>query len=188
MTDRLAGVSKAEMPAAGQVAYFVDLHLDTVRVVERNTRKEDIWWYRAEGKTRPMYVLAASPKRERGKRWFTVLSITTKGLDEKERLRDSHIHIGECICPDQDSYVDLRPQRLPENMLSRRAGESPIVSPCDRLGFDSATRIIAFALTRRVGAGPHLAVEPSQSGSPPAAAPGRRSAASPDQSLLGTRR
>ena len=132
-----------ELPNVGQVAYFVDLHLDTVREDNPHPHCQGTWVYYAEGMPRPMYVLAAPKKSERGRRWFVVLPITTKGPDERGATRRNLLHIGECIDPGKDSFLRLEPKRMPENMLHPMNGRSPVCGPCDERGFQNVVKLVA---------------------------------------------
>ena len=131
-----------QLPKPGEAAYFVHLHLDTVCEDGPHPYSSDLRLYRAEGKPRPMLVLTASVGRQRSRRWFLVVPITTKGLDEQGRLRDNHKVIGPCLDPGKDSYVKLTLLHLPENMLHAAAGRSPVVKPCDPFALQNVTKIV----------------------------------------------
>ena len=148
MSRRLATNSGRDLPSAGQVAYFVHLHLDTAQDLGEHPIHNDERVYRVNGKARPMLVLAEL-KPERGRRWFHVLRITSKGLDEKGNPKEGHQRIGKCIAPEVDSCVVLELQRLPDNLLHPIDGGSAVVVPCDQFGFDQALKIIHYKFFQR---------------------------------------
>ena len=131
-----------ELPEGLQVAYFVDLHLDTVEGTGPHPHCEGTWTYRSEGKPRPMFVLAAVKRRRRGRRWFTVLPITTKGRDENGEVLPNMMSIGDCIENGKASFLRLEPKCIPENMLHRTESRSPICKPCDELGFRNVITLV----------------------------------------------
>ncbi len=131
------------IPKKGEVAWFDDLDLDTVRD-QRPSRKTDIYNYTVEGKPRRMYVLAVNWKR--GKRRFRVVPITSKGKDEKGQLRDDRISIGRCITEEKDSFFRLPPEEHSEKLICRRDGRSPVVEPCNRLAFQCAIKVLEARL------------------------------------------
>ena len=140
-----------ELPDGFQVAYFVDLHLDTVEGTGPHPHCEGTWTYRSEGKPRPMFVLAAPKQRRRGRRWFTVLPITTKGPDEHNAVGPALLRIGDCIAEGKHSFLRLEPKRMPENMLHRVENRSPICKPCDELGFRNVITLVRdWAMKRTI--------------------------------------
>jgi hypothetical protein len=134
-------------PGERDIAYFVDLHLDTVAILQAD-RKEKHWIYTVVGKPRPMVVMRRLPGRERGRVWFRVLRITSKGLDEQGRLLPDMQRIGRCIDPDRESFVKLEALKLPENMLSAMDGSSSVHQPCDPLSFGNAVKVLQFKMLR----------------------------------------
>lgn len=147
MGRRIAIVSQRETPTAGQVAHFVHLHLDTARDIGDHPVHRNERVYHVDGKARPMLVLAELT-RERGKRWFKVLRITSKGLDANGNPKVAHQFIGDCIGPEIGSFVVLEVQRLPDNLLHAMDGRSAIVAPCHQLAFDQAWKIIQHKFLR----------------------------------------
>ena len=147
MGKHTAMTSQRETPKAGQVAYFVHLHLDTARDIGDHPVHQNERVYHVDGKARPMLVLAEL-KRERGRRWFKVLRITSKGLDAHGNPKIGHQLIGDCIGPEIGSFVVLELQRLPDNLLHAMNGRSAIVAPCHQFAFDQAWKIIQHKFLR----------------------------------------
>lgn len=131
-------ISNSDFPQDGAVAYFVDLHLDTVEMAEEHAHKERHFVFSVEGKIRRMLVLQRLSRLCRGRSWFLVLPITSKGLDERGKLKPNYKPIGKCLEPDVESYVELRPVQLPDNMLSRSGGQSAVFHPCNPLFIQNA--------------------------------------------------
>lgn len=138
----------SDVPSAGEVAYFVHLHLNTVRDVGMHVHKEKVRMYHVEGKPRPMLVLMQLTEPEYGERIFIVLPITTKPKDGKDRLRTDLLRIGDCIDKDRNSFISLRPQRLPGNLLSNRGDKSPIKEIADSIGVRCVFNIVMDRLQR----------------------------------------
>lgn len=82
------------LPNEGEAAYFVHLHLTTVRPKGPHPHRHGEWVYEANGKPRPMLVIRALPKRDRGARWFLALPITSKARPERDNMLES---IGTCL-------------------------------------------------------------------------------------------
>jgi len=137
------------LPDGGQLAYFVKLHLDTARRRERAC-KDGEWQYIVEGKPRPWLVLTRLPSKKpsRGRRWFLALPITSKGLDENGDVKEGFQPMNKCIDGDRESFVELKPQDLPENLLHAKDGQSAVGTPCNPLEFGNVVRI---ALHRCLG-------------------------------------
>ncbi len=148
MSKDTGGIECAPLPSEGDVAYFVHLHLDTAAVKGAHPRQTATWVYHVEGKPRPMLVLTCLKQCDRGRRWFLVLPITTKGYDGKGRRRSDVEPIGRCIDPDRDSFVRVEPCRLPENLLFCGNGGSAIVRSCDPLGVGNALKILEHKLRK----------------------------------------
>src|SRR6478609_6653752 len=123
------------------VVYFVHLHLDTARRLNESARHENEKVYRVEGKPRPMLVMSRLQKR-RGRDWFRVLPITSKGKDKTGKLLPDIEYIGDCLNVGRESYVKLDPRDLPENMLSVEDGKSLVVTPCDHFAFANAIKVL----------------------------------------------
>ncbi len=133
----------SQLPKEMDIAYFVHLHLDTTEPSSDRSHKQDHFVYCVEGKPRPMLVLRVLPDH-RGRRWFRVLPITSKGKDANERLKNGVFFVGKLPGNERDSYItadDLR--KLPENMVHRAKDRSPIIHSMDRLEFDNVVRIAA---------------------------------------------
>jgi len=135
-------MSDLELPKGCEVAYFVELHLGTVIPNGQRPSPDGTRIYLSEGKPRPMFVLAAPEKREWGRRWFAVLPITTKGHDERGKVRSKMLLIGDCIVAGKESFLRLEPKRLPENMLHAPDNRSPICIPCDQLAFRNVIKLV----------------------------------------------
>ena len=99
-------------PSEREVRYVVKLHLDTARFVRRHERIADQTVYEVEGKIRPALIVREIA-RERGRRRFLVLCLTTKGLDEQNVTKPECIPVGKLIDSDVDSFVELRLQCMP---------------------------------------------------------------------------
>lgn len=126
-----------QLPKEMDIAYFVHLHLNTIELSSAQSHREGHSFYRVEGKPRPMLVLNVLPD-QRGCRWFRVLPITSKGKDANERLKQSLFSIGKLPGFKCDSYIasdDAR--KLPENMVHRASGRSPIIHTMDRMVFNN---------------------------------------------------
>ena len=129
-------------PDERDVVYFVHLHLDTVVKQDEKHPKEDHWFYRVEGKARPMLVVRVEGS-ERGQRWFRVVPITSKGFKEDGGVKPNHVPIGKLSGYECNSFAVVgNPQRLPEKMLDCSKGQCRIVDTIDPLGFDNLLKII----------------------------------------------
>ena len=134
------------IPAERDVAEFMKLHLDTAEQRGEHPYNTNEYVYSVDGKPRPMLVIRVFPKRERERRWFLVLPITKKGCDAKGNRRTEFVAIGKLSESGPDSYVEMAPQKLPENLLHRRHGRTRIESPCDRIAFDGAVKQLIILL------------------------------------------
>lgn len=153
MSSRSIATTGRKAPAAGEVAYFVHLHLDTACRHADHPHKSDQGIYQVDGKPRPMLVLHEYSSVKRKRRWFLVLPITSKGRDAKDRPRTDVEPIGDCINENRESFVEMSPEQLPENMLYVRSGHHPVVAPCNPLAFANAVKVLERkVLQRRVGA------------------------------------
>jgi len=123
------------------VVYFVDLHLDTLSLRGPHAHKAKHWCYAVDGKPRPMLILAMA-SRERGRQWFRVLPITSKGRAENGSVKEGMISIGAVLDGERESFVRLEPRLLPENLIHCGDFSSAVVEPRDRLGFQAAIRVI----------------------------------------------
>ena len=106
------------LPSAGDVAYFVKLHLDTVRFVKHSDERKKIGLYEVEGKARPMLVCEVVAGNS-GRCSFRVFPMTSIGVDGEGRPQQYRIPVGRLGFETTNSYVvadDIH--RLPENMLS----------------------------------------------------------------------
>lgn len=140
---------KHELPEAGQVARFVHLHLDTVRMEKCHTLKEEHASYTVEGKVRPMIVLRACP-RERGRSWFLVAPLTTKGLDEDGSIKPTCLAVGSCVDPEKESFVKKNEvTRLPDNMLEE-GGDTMGFMRCDQIVFINVIKILQATAMGRI--------------------------------------
>lgn len=115
-----------ELPREGDVAYFIKLHLDTVRR-EGPAEKPDESMYSVRGKSRPMFVVRCDTVD--GRHLFQVFPLRRSGSRETVR-------IGCLIDPNRQSFVETRPLWLPANM----AGS--ITKRCDRIAFNSIVSIL----------------------------------------------
>ena len=131
------------------VAYFVALHLDTVCEFEPHPVRTGERVYKVDGKPRPMLVLQRRPEKRRGRRWFFVLPITSKGLNEKGELLPGMERIGNCLDPTRDSFVELRLRELPENMIHLSNGSPVVKTACDPLAFANALKVLQHRLMSR---------------------------------------
>ena len=133
----------SSIPKEGDVAYFVKLHLDTLQMTGTHPSRPDHWLYSLEGKSRPMLVIRLLPERVRGRRWFRVLPITSKGSDGNGKQKNGVEPIGNCLDPAVLSFVELEPQVLPENMICRKSdGQLDRVTPCDPSSFANAVKVL----------------------------------------------
>ena len=136
MSDRVAPTPVPALPRAGQVAYFVHLHLDTARDDGAHPVLHNERVYRVDGKARPMLVLTEL-KPERGRRWLLAVPITSKGIDAKGNLKPDHIRMDRCLSADMESFAMLPPQRLPDNLLCGTA-----MRAADPFAFQNAVKVI----------------------------------------------
>lgn len=136
------------LPVGGQVAYFVQLHLETAQEREKHPHLQRVRVYSVDGKARPMLVLTQLSKPARGRRWFLVLPITSKGQDARGRTRTDVQRIGNCLDPERPSFVKLEPVRLPDNLLSSGCGQTPVVQPCDPQAFGNAVKVLMHCVLR----------------------------------------
>jgi hypothetical protein len=148
MADESAAIAEKDLPREGEAAYFVHLHLDTAKQGTMRPLTPDVYLYQVEGKPRPMLVIRQLPGRERGRRWFLTLPITSKGRREDGSVLSNVQPIGNCIDVDKQSYVKLEVHRLPENLLNRKDGGQLVVKPCDPMGFRNAVRIVSHKMLR----------------------------------------
>ena len=142
MTDPAGNVDPRHMPCAGDVAYFVKLHLDTAVKKGPHAHREDHRVYEVEGKPRPMLVMQLLTKRCRGRRQFLVLPITSQGHDEKGTRRSDVKPIGRCIDDEHDSFVEMERWLLPENLLHAPDGKSPMKKPCEPFAVQNVQKIM----------------------------------------------
>lgn len=136
MTDR----ALSRLPNEGEAAYFVHLHLTTLEQCKADKpNHKGEWVYKVKGKPRPMLVIRADPKRDRGSRWYLTLPITSKNRDERGKMLEP---IGNCLDESIQDFVEMQIYKVPANMLHRENGKSPIIKPCDRLSFSNAVRVV----------------------------------------------
>ena len=139
---------KSQSPAEGDIVYFVQLHLNTLSKTEKHPLKQDEWVYKVEGKARPMLVWKVDAN-ERGRQWFRVIPITTKGLREDGTSKPSHIRIGKLPGFSSESFAEVRvPQYLPDNMLDDYGGNCRRVCKLDRLAFGNVLNCARNLLMR----------------------------------------
>ena len=132
------GVSSA-LPNEKEVVDFLKPHFDTLRETGPHPSIPGHRLCTLEGKPRPMLILRCFPKRERGLRWFLVVPLTSKGEDTVGDLQP----IGNCIDEGVDSFVELIPCKLPENMICRNGvGQLTRHTPCDPPSFAHAVKVI----------------------------------------------
>lgn len=124
----------------GMVVWGIHLHKDTVRVVDKHEHKAGHNWYEVEGKRRPVLVVSRRTK-ERGRIWFTVLPITSKGQDEKGHTKPGYLGIGETIEESIQSYVKLVTEDIPDNLISDDGRTCDVVKDLDPLTFSCIHKI-----------------------------------------------
>ena len=104
------------LPSAGKVAYFVKLHLYTVRFVKHSDELKKTGLYEVEGKARPMLVcevLAGNAGCS-----FRVFPMTTKSAKQRGNP-EYRVPVGRLPNETKESFVMVDDiQILPENMLS----------------------------------------------------------------------
>lgn len=140
------------LPNEGEATYFVKVHLDTLNLVGPHPTIPECRLYALEGKARPMLVLRVLPGRERGRRWLLVLPITSKGLDGRGNRRTDVEPIGNCLDSCRESFVEMSPQKLPDNMICR-TDEGRIHRPplCDRQAFANAVKVLTWKVMKSGG-------------------------------------
>lgn len=119
----------------------IRLHLDTVEWKEVDLIKEDESIYEVHGKVRPMIILRELKKRARRRKWFIVVEL----FSDRDKAGTAGRHmksIGNCIRKDKESWVCLRPSKIPENMLQ------DFIEPCDGRGFEMGMRIVMSMVSR----------------------------------------
>ena len=134
----------------GKVAYFVHLHLDTAHFTSEHQHRAGHLVFDIEGKARPMLVLAHLG-RSRGRTWFLTCLVTSKANNGSDHKRQDLMPIGTCITEDKDSFVDLTPLRMPDNLIHRKANKPPQVKPVNPLAFQSAVKVILHKVSRYPG-------------------------------------
>jgi hypothetical protein len=143
-------MTTSELPKERDVAYCVHLHLETTTFAEPHLYKADHAVYKVEGKTRPMLVLGELSKRKRGKRWFHVIPITSKGKAEDGRRKPNCYSIGQLPGCETESYLVVDDVRLlPDNMVHQHNGKPKIVHQLDRLEFMNFVKITEHHQMRR---------------------------------------
>lgn len=137
-----------KIPQAGDIAWFHDLDLDTLRDRRPSQQRSTSSSYTVDGKVRKMYVLSVFWKEK--KRFFCVAPITHSGKDGHGADRGDRIHLGNCVTEgdEKPSFFRLPVEELRENFLCREDGRSPVVDPCNRLGFDNAIKLLNWQLAR----------------------------------------
>ncbi len=122
----------------GHIAYFVKLHLDTVKVVDK---REEVWSFRVDGKARPMLVRRVTEAN--GVKWFRVFHLTTKGKDRNGNVKPDLFPVGHILEAEKESYINRNAELLPENMIWTRNEFTPKL--LDRLEFQSVLKILERA-------------------------------------------
>jgi hypothetical protein len=139
MRDQHARAAEEDLPKAGDVARFVHLHLDTAERMSDRPSMPGAYYYRLEGKPRPMLVLCRLPQREYGRRWFLVLPITSKNHGNRGMV----LPISDCIESGRPSYIMCKAlSRLPENLLHRKDGENWVIRTLDKLTSANLVKIL----------------------------------------------
>jgi hypothetical protein len=142
-SDRWAANAAHELPDAGDVVYFIHLHLDTVELKGPHPYKKGEWKYTVDGKPRPMLVLQSLSEQAYGKgRRFKVLRFTTKNLDGKGNPRKNVIPMGRCIDPDTDSFLVAELLWLPQKLLHGKPGATCVLRRFDPLEFGNILRCL----------------------------------------------
>ena len=135
-------VASRALPDAKDVVNFLKPHLDTLQVTGQHPSKPELLLCSLEGKPRPMLVLRRFPNKARGRCWFLVLPITSK---EEGTVGDLQ-PIGSCLDEGVDSFVEMTPCELPDNLISRTSSGhlQPIRRPCDPESFANAIKVLMF--------------------------------------------
>lgn len=129
-------------PKEMDIAYFVHLHLNTTERSSAHPYKDEESLYCVAGKPRPMLVLTVHSDRL-GVRWFRVVPITSKGTDSNQRKKLNLYPIGKLPGDKRDSYIMADGSgKLPQNMVHRVSGRSPVIDTMDPLGFSSLVKIV----------------------------------------------
>lgn len=139
---------QTQLPNEGDAANFMHLHVSTAVAKGKHPHKEGHWIIEVEGKSRPMLIIRLLPKRERGKKWYLALPITSKGKDESGKTRDNVEDIGNCLNATTQSYVELEIHKYPENLLHSGDQNSPMITPCDKDAFRNFFRIVSHKALR----------------------------------------
>lgn len=121
----------APLLRAGQIVYFVHLHLDTVRHARPHDFRENHLVFEVEGKARPMLVWKCEGEK-RGHRWYRVFPMTRQKLNK----RGFQVPFG-------DEYINLDPRSIPDNMLYCEGSRSPVVKSLDPQSFGCILKIMS---------------------------------------------
>lgn len=133
----------------GQVAKFAYLHLDTAQHIDTHRQKGGTNIYRIEGKVRPMIVMSIRATRIRGRCWYMVAKVTSKGLCEDGSLKRGFEPIGNCIEEDTESFVQLFLECYPDNLLCYDGNHPDRCEPSDRIAFQYAIRVLQHKLLKK---------------------------------------
>jgi len=129
----------------GMVVWGIHLHKDTVHFIKKHEHKAGHSYYEVEGKCRPVLVISQQTKA-RGRVWFTVLPITSKGQDEKGNTKPSCMRIGEAIEDSTQSYIELVAEYIPDNLISNDGRSCKVVKELDPLTFSNIQRIFLYRI------------------------------------------
>ena len=124
---------------AGDVAYFVKLHLDTLKPIDKHPNKPSHWVYRVEGKRRPMLIYEVKVQAD-GHRTFVVFPIRSQdkhgGTGKPNRIRLENL-----LKPKKVSYLEKTCQELPQNMF-HPLDSNWVVKSLERLAFDNIKKML----------------------------------------------
>jgi|688.fasta_scaffold54773_3 hypothetical protein len=132
--------NKIESIQEGTVVFGLQLHKDTVRFLRKHSLHDGVKQYEIDAKSRPLLVINRKSKKH-GKKWFTVLAITSKGLDEKGKPKAGYLPLGNSIDEAHQSFVKLASEEIPENFISDDGSTCNIVKVLDALTYQNIMKI-----------------------------------------------
>ena len=129
-------------PNERDVANFLHLHLDTVRLINNYPNQEGHWICEVEGKYRPMLIWRKL--RQIGGDKYLVFPLTSLGLDKHNRSIEGRYRIGRLPNLDRVSYVKAETHSLPSNLLDTKL--PCVLSTLDPVTFGSVMKIMERTL------------------------------------------
>ena len=101
----------------GDVAYYIRLHLDTLRYLGDHPENRDDRMYEVAGKARPMIVIKVISTDRSGRSKYQTVSLTSKGRDWNGDLRPGFVRLGDLLQNGTESFVKLSVDETPDNLI-----------------------------------------------------------------------